>query len=215
MSLVTPNRTSLPYQEHVYLPGVSYATYEALVTEIEGRRRLRITYHDGEMEIMSPSLDHERPKKLIGRMIEVLTEELSIPILSCGQTTFKDELLDCGLEPDECYYIQHEAAVRGKAIKLRVDPPPDLVVEVDVTTSVIDRFPVYAALGFPEIWQYVEGEIVVHLLKSDGTYSIATNSLALPMVSVKKLVEHLERCHQTDETTWIRAFRQWVRDGMK
>jgi Uma2 family endonuclease len=159
--------------------------------------------------------DHERPKKLIGQMIEVITEELETPRMSCGSTTFKDQLLDCGLEPDECYYIQHEAEVRGRTIKLHVDPPPDLVVEVDVTTSVIDRFPIYAALGFPEIWQYVNGEIVIHMLQKNGQYVVKNESLALPVISVQKLVEHLDRCDETDETTWIRAFRQWVRDGMK
>jgi Uma2 family endonuclease len=200
--------------EHVYLPGVSFATYEALVTEIDGHRRLRITYHHGEMEIMSPTQNYERAKKLIGQMIEVLTEELGIPRMSCGSTTFKDQLLDCGLEPDECYYIQHEAAVRGRTVKLRVDPPPDLVVEVDITTSVIDRFPIYAALGFPEIWQYDHGEIIVHLLQSNGQYAVSPNSAALPMVSIPRLVEFLERSQDTDETTWIRSFRKWVAEGM-
>ncbi len=166
MATVAPVKIPAPEYEHVYLPGVSYDTYEALVKEIEGRRRLRITYFHGEMEIMSPLQDHERPKKLIGRMIEVLTEELGMPIMSCGSTTFKDKLLDCGLEPDECYYVQHEADVRGRTVEVRVDPSPDLVVEVDVTTNVIDRFPVYAALGFPEIWQYVDGEILSSTLGS-------------------------------------------------
>jgi Uma2 family endonuclease len=185
------------------------------VTEIEDRRRLRLTYNHGRMEIMSPLLDHERPKKLIAQMIEVVTEELGISRLSCGSTTFKDRLLDRGLEPDECYYLQHEAEVRGRTIQIGVDPSPDLVLEVDVTTSVIDRFPIYAALGFPEIWQYTSGAIVVHLLQQNGEYTQADRSLALSMVSVEKLVEHLDRCQETDETTWIRSFRQWVRDGMK
>jgi Uma2 family endonuclease len=215
MPTIAPIKSSLPPQEHVYLPGVSYSTYEALVTEIDDRRRLRITYRRGEMEIMSPTQDHERGKKLIGRMVEVLTEELGISIMSCGSTTFKDQLLDCGLEPDECYYIQHEANVRGRTVKLGQDPPPDLVVEVDITTSVIDRFPIYAALGFPEIWQYVDGDIVIHLLQPDGLYSVSQKSSALPMVSTKKLVEHLDRSQQADETAWIRAFRQSVREGMK
>ncbi len=214
MSTITPISPPAPAYEHVYLPGVSFATYEALVTEIEDRRRLRITYHHGEMEIMSPTQDHERAKTLIGQMIEVLTEELGIPRMSCGSTTFKDQLLDCGLEPDECYYIQHEADVRGRTVKLRVDPPPDLVVEVDITTSEIDRFPIYAALGFPEIWQYVDGDIVVHVLQKNAQYLVADHSAAFPMVSIAKLVEHLDRCHETDETTWIRAFRQWVAGGM-
>jgi Uma2 family endonuclease len=215
MSTIAPVKPSLPLQEHVYLPGVSYSTYEALVTEIEDRRRLRITYYHGEMEIVSPTQDHERAKKLFGQMIEAITEELGIPRMSCGSMTFKDQLLDCGLEPDECYYIQHEADVRGRTVKLGQDPPPDLVVEVDITTSVINRFPVYAALGFPEIWQYVDGDIVVHILQHDGQYAVTEKSTALPMASTKKLVEHLNRCHLTDETTWIRAFRQWVREGMK
>ena len=213
MSITAPITPSVPAYEHVYLPGVSFATYEALVTEIEDRRRLRVTYHHGEMEITSPTQDHERAKKLIGRMIEVLTEELGIPRMSCGSTTFKDQLLDCGLEPDECYYIQNEALVRGRTVKLRVDPPPDLVVEVDITTSVIDRFPIYAALGFPEIWQYVDGHLVIHRLQ-DGAYVVADRSAALPMVSMPQLVEHLERCGETDETTWIRKFRTWVKGGM-
>jgi Uma2 family endonuclease len=215
MATITSVRPQAPDYEHVYLPGVSYSTYEALVTEIEDRRRLRITYHHGEMEIMSPTPDHERAKTLIGRMIETLTEELGIPILSCGSTTFKDQLLDCGLEPDECYWIQNEVAVRGQRIKIGESPSPDLALEVDITTSVIDRFPVYAALGFPEIWQYEDGEIIIHLLQSGGKYAVSANSVALPMVSVSKLVDHLDQCHKTDETTWIRSFRKWVADGMK
>jgi Uma2 family endonuclease len=215
MATVAPIITSLPSQEHVYLPGVSFATYEALVEEIEDRRHLRITYYHGAMEIMSPSQNHERVKKLFGRMIESLTEELDIPIMSVGSTTFKDELKDCGLEPDECYYVQQEARVRGKQIKLGVDPPPDLVLEVDITTSVIDRLPVYAELGFPELWQYVDDEIVIRELQSDGKYVIAEQSTALPMVSVKKLVAQLIACEAMNETAWIRQFRQWVRGGMK
>jgi Uma2 family endonuclease len=214
MSTIAPVTASIPLQEHVYLPGVSYATYEALVTEIEGRRRLRITYVRGRMEIMSPTQNHERAKTLFGQMIEALTEELEIPRMSCGSTTFKDELRDCGLEPDECYYIQHEAQVRGRKIKLGADPPPDLAVEIDITTSVIDRLPIYAALGFPEIWQFIQGRIAIHILQPTGDYLIAEQSSALPMVSVPKLVEHFNRINATDETTWIRAFRQWVRSGM-
>jgi Uma2 family endonuclease len=215
MSTVTPVTSSLPLQEHVYLPGVSYSTYEALVTEIEDHRHLRVTYFHGEMEITSPTQDHEPAKSLIRRMIDALTEELCIPVMSCGSTTFKDQLVECGLEPDECYYVQNEAQVRGRTVKLGEDPPPDLVLEVDVTTSVLDRFPIYAALGFPEIWQYVNGDLLIHLLQKNGQYTVARKSSALPMVSVEKLVEHLDRCHETDETTWIRAFRQWVRGGMK
>src|SRR5882757_3886980 len=98
MSIVAPANTELPEQEHVVLLGVSYPTYDALVTEVGEHRNLRFTYDHGRMEIMSPSQDHELTKKLLAQMIEALTEELVIPRLSCGSTTFKDELRDCGLE---------------------------------------------------------------------------------------------------------------------
>jgi Uma2 family endonuclease len=215
MSTIAPIQAVLPQQEHVYLPGVSYSTYEALLREIEDRRRLRITYHHGEMEIMTLSQDHERGKRLLTRLIDALTEELAIPVKSYGSTTFKDELLDCGLEPDECYYIQHEAEVRGRKIKLGEDPPPDLVLEVDITRSVIKRFPIYAALGFPEIWQYVGNDIVIHLLQADGSYTASQQSAALPTVSVNKLGAQLKLSDESDDTTWIREFRQWVRNGMQ
>jgi Uma2 family endonuclease len=215
MATAAPAKTAIPFQEHVYLSGLSYATYNALVTEVGDRRNLRFTYSHGRLEIMSPLQRHERAKTLLGQMIEALTEELGIPRMSCGSTTFKDELRESGLEPDECYYVQHESEVRGRTIQLGEDPPPDLALEVDVTTRVIDRLPVYAALGFPEIWQYAGGRIVIHLLQHNGEYAVAEQSLALPMVSVQRLVEHLNRSNATDETTWIRTFRQWVRDGMK
>jgi Uma2 family endonuclease len=214
-STAASNKIVNPRQEHVYLPGISYSTYEALVNEIGDRRNLRFTYDHGELEIKSPSQDHERAKKLFGRMIETLTEELNIPLMSCGSTTFRDELRDCGLEPDECYYIQLESSVRGKQIKLGEDAPPDLFVEVDVATSVIDRFSIYSSLGFPELWQFTDGDVVVHLLQPDGKYAVAPRSAALPMVPMHRLVEHLERCQGMDETTWIREFRQWIRAGMQ
>jgi Uma2 family endonuclease len=215
MSTVAPITVTNLLQEHVYLPGISFATYATLVDEVGDRRNLRFTFLHGALEIMSPSQDHERAKKLFGRMIEALTEELNIPLMSCGSTTFRDELRDCGLEPDECYYIQHEASVRGKKIRLGEDPPPDLVVEVDVTTSVIDRFSIYGALGFPEIWQYVDGDLIVHLLQSGGQYVVAEQSAALPMAPIPRLVEYLDRCGAMDETSWIREFRQWIRGGLK
>jgi Uma2 family endonuclease len=215
MSIVAPRRFAPPSREHVYLPGVSYATYDALVEELEGHRRLRITYYKGAMEISSRLQQQERVKKLFARMIAALTEELDVPIMSMGSTTFKDELRECGLEPDECYYVQNEASVRGKKVKLGVDPPPDLVLEVDITTSVIDRLPVYAELGFPELWQYVDDDIVIRLLQPDGKYEIGEQSQALPMIATSKLVEQMVRCESMNETAWIRQFREWVRAGMK
>jgi Uma2 family endonuclease len=203
---------SLPAVEHVLLRGISWSTYEALLNELEGNRRLQLTYDDGDLEIMSPTHKHEWGKTLIGRMIEAYTEELGIPIKSAGSTTFKLELRKKGLEPDECYYRQHETSVRSKDdLDLTVDPPPDLAIEVEVTKRIVKRLPIYAALGFPEIWQLNRGEIKVHTLQPDGTYSVGRTSACLPQLPPEKLEEFLRKRGETDETTWIRGFRAWVR----
>ena len=120
-----------------------------------GDQNRRLTYDSGELEIMSPLPEHEDWKKAIGGLVEILTLELDIPMRRLGSTTFRQKALQKGLEPDECYYIANEAAVRGKRrFDLRRDPPPDLVVEIDITHRAIDREKIYAAMGVPEIWRF-------------------------------------------------------------
>ena len=172
----------------------------------------RLTYDRGELELMSPSSEHEWFKTLFGRMIEALTVELNVPIRSAGSTTFKKELLQRGLEPDECYYIRREAAVRGRdEIDLNTDPPPDLVVEIEVSRSLLDRLDIYAALGVPEIWSYDGEKLRVRELRPDGKYVDVSKSLNLPMVPVTELSRFLKDRTSYDETTLMRSFRDWVR----
>lgn len=204
--------TALPSEEHVLLRELSWATYETLLSEIEGNRRLYLTYDQGNLEIMSPSHKHEGPKRLIGRMVELFTLELGIPIKSAGSTTFKRKLFKKGFEPDECYYLQHEELVRSKEdLDLNVDPPPDLAIEMEVTKRIIKRMPIYAALGFPEIWQCRRGKIRVHLLDANGKYVAGRASACLPRLPIEKVEEFLAASGQKDETTWMRSFREWVR----
>jgi Uma2 family endonuclease len=204
--------TPLPLDEHVLLRGISWNTYQAILDEIEGNRRLYLTYDEGDLEIMSPSPRHESAKRLIGRMVEAYTEELGIPIRSLGSTTFTRQVMKKGLEPDECYYLEHELLIRGKEdLNLDEDPPPDLAIEVDVTRRVLKRFPIYSALGFPEIWQYIRGVIKVHTLDQNGVYVVGDTSKCLPQLPVVKLPDFIRTGNDTDETTWIRGFRAWVR----
>jgi Uma2 family endonuclease len=217
MATVTTEYSSrAELSDYLYLPEVSWQTYVNLRRESDDSgRHLRITFDRGEMEIMSPSRKHEYKKRFIGRMIETYTEELNTPISSVGSTTFKDELKQKGLEPDECYYVQNEALVRDlEEIKLGVDPPPDLAIEIDITTTVVKRLPIYAAFAFPEIWRYRKGVIEVHLLGDDGQYQISNSSKCFPKLPITKLTEFLSQAGQTDETTWIRSFRAWVRESL-
>ncbi len=212
VDLASAPLTALPSDEHVLLRDISWTTYETLLREIEGSRRLYLTYDQGNLEIMSPSHKHEGTKRLIGRMVEEFTLELGIPIKSAGSTTFKRALNKKGLEPDECYYLQHEELVRSKKdLDLNVDPPPDLAIEMEVTKRIIKRMPIYASLGFPEIWQCHRGKIRVHLLNADGKYAVGRASACLPRLPIEKVEEFLAASGQKDETTWMRNFREWVR----
>lgn len=193
------------------LRGVSWEFYEKCLEEI-GDRAIRLSYRRGRLEMMSPSGEHERFKRLLGRMVETMTEELAIPVQSAGSTTWRQEHLDSGLEPDECYYIQNEPTIRGRdRIDLATDPPPDLAVEIEISRSAVDRMAIYADLGVPEVWRYDGETLQVFWLNRDREYERRPGSLAFPFLPLEHVVRFLDNRHDTDETTWIRSFRQWVR----
>lgn len=207
---------SLPQIENrVVLTDVSWATFEALLTDTN-HRGSRFIYDRGNLEIMSPSYEHERLRRLIGRLIETYTEILGIPIQSAGSTTLKSELKGRGLEPDECYYIANEPLVRGlDEIDLSVNPPPDLAVEIDISSSSLDQLSIYAALGVAEVWIYNGTQLNLYRLQQGNRYEQCTLSPALPALSPETVLEFLSRRNTTDETNLIKSFRQWVREKIK
>lgn len=198
-------------EQRFFMAGTDWQTYQSVLTAF-GNRQIRVTYDRGKLELMSPSDVHERFKKLIDRLLAALSEELNIPLRSQGSTTFNNESIDRGLEPDECYYIQNEHRVRGRdEIDLAVDPPPDLALEIDITSSSINRMEIYAALGVPEVWRYDGNVLQVYQLESDGGYSETDQSLAFPSIPPAEIARHLTKRNELDETSWIREFRIWVR----
>jgi Uma2 family endonuclease len=198
-------------ENRVLLSGISWATFESLLAETRNHGT-RFTYDRGYLEMMSPSREHERVKTLMGRMIESLTEELGIPISSAASTTLKDQLKERGVEADESYYIANEAKVRGRDnLDLRVDPPPDLAIEVDISSSSLDQLSIYAALGVPEVWLYDTQALRVYQLQPDGSYSQQSRSPSLPFLPLEEIERFLARRNETDETTWVRSFRAWVK----
>lgn len=195
----------------VVLRGVSWATYEALIHDLESEPGKRLTYDQGILEIMVPLAPHEGYKKLMGRLVEVATEEAGVEIRSLGSTTWRRENLHKGLEADECYYIQNEQAVRGKSnIDLMTDPPPDLAIEVDNTSSSMNRLDIYAALGVPEVWRY-DGETLTIYRLVEGNYNPQEISDVLPLLKRSDILRFLQVSQTMGETSWIREFRQWVR----
>jgi Uma2 family endonuclease len=198
--------------ECILLQNISWKTYERLLDEVGESSSIRLTYDEGNLEIMSPSRPHDSIKKLIGRMIEALTVELAIPMDCLGSTTIKRPDIRKGLEPDECYYIQNEPRVRQKRdINFKTDPPPDLAVEVDISYHAASRERIYAALGVAEIWLY-DGQALHALHRDeDGEYQPAEMSRALPFLRVRDLERFIDMLFNKDQTTIIREFTKWVR----
>jgi len=200
-----------PAEQRVILDHISWSTYLAILKDAEGCRG-RIAYDRGVLEIMSPSKVHEHIKRLIGRMIEAFTEELNIDIESASATTFKREDMERGFEPDECYYIQHAAQMRAKDhIDMTVDPPPDLILEVDISGSSLNKFGIYRALGIPEVWRYDGVALRLYALHDTGYLEVQRSSV-LPPFPIAQLNLCLTQRSVLGETQLIRQFRTWVCD---
>lgn len=203
--------TLIQSPDRVVLKQIRWQTYQALLGDFEQNPAIRLTYDHGTLEIRMPLDPHETYKKRIGRLIEAATEELDLEIRSLGSRTCYREDLEKGLEPDQCYYIQHEAQVRGvKQIDLTQFPPPDLAVEVDITSSSLDRFMIYAALQVPEIWRYDGKALTIHCYQF-GDYQICDSSLAIPQLQAADLNQFLDLNTSLGENNLIKQFRQWLR----
>lgn len=198
-----------PPLEIIHLSGISWQTYETLLKELSDRR-LRLTYHRGNLEIMAPSPEHELSKEVLGRFVETLAEELTVQIYPLGSTTFK-RAESSGAEPDKCFYIYNIDAVRGKKrLDLAQDPPPDLVVEIDVTQSSQNRLQVYADLGVAEVWVYDGTALVIQQLQA-GAYVTAQTSQFFPQIAIPGIASFLQQAGTEDYLTLVKSFRQWVR----
>jgi Uma2 family endonuclease len=205
-----------PPEPRVLIPNLTWETYEAILRD-RGDEGPRLAYDRGTLEVMSPSSKHERLKKVIARLVEAFTEELGIAVIAVGSTTFKSQLKERGLEPDECYYVQNEAQIREKEtdIDLLVDPPPDVAIEVDLRRSSLPKLAMYAALGIPEVWNHHRKRVVVNLLQPSGGFQESERSAAFPQLSIAELGRFLERIGAENDTQIVRAFRAWMRERFK
>lgn len=206
-------QTIVQLEQKVQLSDISWQTYETLLEELR-HRRLRLTYNRGNLEIMVPSPEHEFYKEVMGRFVETLAEELEIRIYPLGSTTFKrPELL--GAEPDKCFYIRNLSAVKGKKrLNLNQDPPPDLVVEIDITSISEIRFPVYADMGVPEIWRYDGNSFTVYQLQAQE-YIPCEQSLAFPNLPITEIFQFLQQAMSMDYLELVASFRRWVRNQIQ
>jgi Uma2 family endonuclease len=196
--------------QQLLLKNISWQMYENILEELGERRATKINYFQEILEIMTPLPEHEDDKVIIGDLVKALLEKLDIEARSLASTTFKSESMKTGVEADDCFYIQNEAAIRGKKrIDLTIDPPPDLALEIDITSRT--RLDNYEALGVPELWRYDGESLEINVLEN-GKYvksNISRNFPSLPLVDV--IHQYVEESRIKGRNATIKAFRTWVR----
>ena len=200
---------------HLILHDISWETYEQLLEIFAERSTPRMTYYQGTLELMVPLPEHERYSWTLGRLIVALSEEIGIEIIGLKSSTWRSEPKKAGNEADECFYIQNEALMRGKlTIDLKNDPPPDLAVEMDLTSSSINKMAVYAELKVPEVWIWKKGKLIINILNDTG-YVESETSLAFASFPVKELAQFMNLDSEKGENARIREFREWVRSHLQ
>lgn len=207
--VATAPAVNVPVQ-HMVLERVSWKTYESLLADYVDSSVPHFTYDKGKLEIVSPTTSHEEDNRTLHRIVELVAEEWQIEFRNVGSMTFRRKDLQRGFEPDTSFYLQHEEQVRGrKQIKLSVDPPPDLVVEIEITNAAIDKLPIYAEVGVPEVWRFA-GDRVTMLALADRRYHEIQTSLALPSLNSDVVTNFLRDSHTMRKIEWIRMVRAWA-----
>ncbi|MEW6207458.1 MAG: Uma2 family endonuclease [Acidobacteriota bacterium] len=202
----------LPAGASLRVDDVPWEEYEQLLADLGEGYAVRIFYDQGRMEIMAPALPHERAKNVMHDLVVALRDEMDIEVISLGSTTLRREMSDKGAEPDDCFYVQNAEYILGlEDLNLESDPPPDIVVESDRTSSSLDKFPIYAALGVPEIWRLSKGRVQIHLLVGGG-YEQSSASRAFPFLTADALSRFLAQGLAEGERKATRAFRAWLKE---
>lgn len=210
--MATVEKIRLRGERRLVLSGISWELYQQL-RENEENWHVRMAYDNGRLELMSPSPSHEVITKLLAQLVEAFTTELAIPRRSLRSNTWKRRELGKGCEADECYYILNHRRVKSHLdVDLSVDPPPDLVLETEVSRSSVSKLRIYSALGVPEIWRWRKKGLTAYSLGANGKYVECEFSLNLPMLRVKDLESFLDFRLAADESAWIRKFQVWVQE---
>jgi Uma2 family endonuclease len=203
---------SKKYPHSLIFRDASWRFYRAMLREFD-EQPSRINYDRGTLEVMTLSIEHEHYKAVLGMMIGLLAMALELRVLHGGSATLKRLSKRKGLEADQCYWIANEPAMRGrKRIDLRTDPPPDLVIEIDVMHSVVNREKIYAALGVPEMWVLRGSEAGLAAYALDqGSWRAIEHSRSFPFLRVSDLNPFILRIGVDDDTSVLVAFANWLR----
>ena len=198
-------------EQRVLLQNVDWECLEFLLKKLGENRATRLNYSQNILEIMTPLLPHESAKCNIDRLVSILCEELNLNLRSTGSLTLKREDLDRAAEPDNSYYIENEPLIRNKTnIDLTEDPPPDLIIEIEYSSSAINKLQLYEAIGVPELWRYNGKELFIYKLEN-GKYLQCENSPIFEAINIKEVTTFLEKQKNIGEIAMVKEFRSWLK----
>jgi Uma2 family endonuclease len=209
MATLLVRQLRVPEGQTLEIQGVSWSELEDILQDLGEERNTRIAYSEKILSIVAPLPEHETSKACIGDFVKILLDELEIPSVSLGSATFKNESMEKAVEPDDCFYIAHYQQVLGKRrIDLAVDPPPDLAIEIEITSKT--QLSAYRGLGVAELWLYEDSKLRISCLHN-GQYVEMSESPSFPGWPIQQIVpQYLARAQVVDQGTARREFRQWV-----
>ena len=199
--------------QQLLLKELNWQKFEAVLSELGESRASRLSYSNGVLEIMVPLPEHEKDKEIIGEMVKILLDARNINFEPLGSTTFKNELMNQAVEPDACFYIENYQAVIGKnRLNLEIDPPPDLAIEIDITSRThLDN---YRLLGVPELWRYTQSGLQINLLQ-EGEYVKSLTSPNFSNIPIVELInQYVKQSQQFGRSEAIRNFKNWLQENI-
>jgi len=199
--------------EKIILRNVAWTTYENLIAEQPEVAGLHFYYNDGDLEIMTESYKHGKISSLLELIVVGLADELDIDFVPAGETTFKKKEEKKGFEGDGSFYFENAAKVRAKnEIDLAKDPPPELIIEVDITNPSLPKFPIFAGIGVAEVWRYDGMEVKFYRLRENGEYTESVESVCLPRVKSAAVTRLLEASFELTRKELLKKIKQSIEE---
>lgn len=203
--------TNSAINQKLILQGIGWDYYEKLLEEYKDSNDLHFAYDDGFLELEVPLFEHETANRILQTLVSTICFEKEIDFINAGSTTFRKRAKAKGVEPDTCFYIQNESKIRGKStIDLQSEPPPDLVIEVDITSPSLNKMPIYAALGVSEVWLFKGNNVEFYKLYGEF-YQEILQSIALPFLTAEKATEFLNIGMIDSSSKWLMNVKSWLK----
>ncbi len=202
-------------EQRVAIPKTSWKTYQLLLRDRGERSRPRFTYDRGCLEIVSPTMRHDRASYVLGQLLEFVAVELRVPVVGVATTTYSREDIDAGFEGDNSYYVRHASQMKDvEDLDLKIHPVPDIVIESDLTRSSLNKLELFTRFRVPEVWRIENDQVLVYVLVGEA-YEMRDASEALPILNAGDMTRLLATGRTKERPEWVDEIRAWVGDQTK